>query len=443
MWPWARPQRILPATLWCWLAISLWLTLQPAYASTKRVDNSEQLRQALQHAEVGDNIHLNAGQYIGQFEITQAVSLSADKQAVIDAQGQGSALRVSSPNVIINGLTIRNWGRDLYQQDAAVHLAKGADQVQVKNCQLYGPGFGIFAVDIEQPLLSHNQIIGERQLYTLDRGDGIHLLRVNQARVEHNQISWVRDGVYLESGIDSQVNHNRFSDQQYGIHYMYTKADSAKANHAVDVDGGYALMNAYGIKLTDNFVRGAREFGVLLNLTNDATIANNVIVDTYDPNASGELLDEGKGIFIYGARGNLINANTIGNNQVGLSMAMGGESNVIYENQFIDNQIQVKYIGDVCVEWSHQGRGNYWSDYQGWDLTGNGIGESLHLPNDSLDRLFWLYPEARFLMDSPVVKLLKWLDNQVQQAAPKGVTDSYPILAPALVPQIAHLGREE
>lgn len=132
MWPWARPQRILPATLWCWLAISLWLTLQPAYASTKRVDNSEQLRQALQHAEVGDNIHLNAGQYIGQFEITQAVSLSADKQAVIDAQGQGSALRVSSPNVIINGLTIRNWGRDLYQQDAAVHLAKGADQVQVK-----------------------------------------------------------------------------------------------------------------------------------------------------------------------------------------------------------------------------------------------------------------------------------------------------------------------
>ncbi|WP_394203885.1 nitrous oxide reductase family maturation protein NosD [Shewanella waksmanii] len=431
------------------LSISSWALLAgmlimpwPLLAQTHSVNNAVELTAALQQAQKGEHIHLQAGQYQGQFQVLRPLTLTADKLAIIDAQGKGSAISVRSADVTLQGLSIRNWGNDLYQQHAGVHLSDQANNVQVIDCHFNGQGFGIFAVDVAAPQLSNNVIVGDRDRFTLDRGDGIHLLRVNDPKVTGNRISWVRDGVYLESGTGSVVDNNQFESQQYAIHYMYTQTDRASGNVAHDVDGGYALMNATGIVLEYNQVTAAREFGVLLNLTNDARIAFNHISDTFDPNSTGELLDEGKGIFIYGARGNELQANLMQNNQVGLSMAMGGESNRIFENQFIDNQVQVKYIGDVRVEWSHQGRGNYWSDYQGWDLNGNGIGETLHLPNDSLDRLFWLYPEARFLSESPVVKLLKWLDNQIQQYAPKGVTDSYPLLAPAPIPRLAKVARE-
>ena len=56
-----------------------------------------------------------------------------------------------------------------------------------------------------------------------------------------------------------------------------------------------------------------------------------------------------------------------------------------------------------------------------------GVFATFALPNDSLDRLFWLYPEARFLMDSPVVALLRWLALQFEIDRGKGVTDSSPL----------------
>ena len=34
-------------------------------------------------------------------------------------------------------------------------------------------------------------------------------------------------------------------------------------------------------------------------------------------------------------------------------------------NAFVGNRTQVKYVGTRDVEWSFEGRGNYWSDHPG------------------------------------------------------------------------------
>ena len=121
-------------------------------------------------------------------------------------------------------------------------------------------------------------------------------------------------------------------------------------------------------------------------------------------------------------------SNRFAHSDIGFYMAMGGEGNKVYENQFLDNFSQVKYVGDKLLEWSRDGRGNYWSGYLGWDHNLDGIGNTPYRPNDSIDKLFWLYPEASFLMDSPIVMVLRWVDRQFEIGADSGIIDSYPLL---------------
>ncbi len=394
-------------------------------------DSVTTLQRALNTVSAGGEILLEPGEYQGSFSITKAVKLIGREGVVFDAQGKGSALIVNASRVTIEGVRITNWGNDLYQKDAAILVNPDADYVRLLNNDLQGAGFGVYASDVRHLEVNNNQITGDEKRYLLDRGDGIYLKKVNNPIVSNNQIRHVRDGVYVESGVASQISNNQISQVQYGLHYMYTKQDLAKHNWVSRAIGGYALMSSESIHLIDNNVDNAKEFGVLLNLTHHANIESNQITSiSMSSRAEDDLFSLGKGIFAYGAKDNQIHRNYVAYNEIGVAMALGGEGNRVYQNHFVDNTTQVRYVGEKRVEWSFQGQGNYWSDYLGWDMDGDGIGDSHHLPNDRLDRLFWLYPEATFLMGSPVVKLLKWLDNQVQKEVSIGVIDSFPMMTP-------------
>ncbi len=42
-------------------------------------------------------------------------------------------------------------------------------------------------------------------------------------------------------------------------------------------------------------------------------------------------------------------------------------------------------MGTRHIEWSHEGRGNFWSDHPGFDLNGDGIADGVYRPNDLMD----------------------------------------------------------
>lgn len=397
-------------------------------AQELRVTDTESLIQALAQAQDGDSLVLATGVYEGAFRIAQSIHLKGETGTILDAQGQGSALTISAPKVVVEGLNIHHWGRDLYYHDAGILLMPGADKVLIKGNSFVGDGFGIYGEQITSPQIIDNSITGNKGIYVLDRGDGVYLKHVTGPNIQQNQFNFVRDGVYLESVKDSQIHHNQFAKLQYGIHYMYTQGDEAWQNQATNVDGGYALMTSKKIYLHHNRVSQARDFGILLNITNDSHIQANVATKVLHSQSSAELGNEGKGIFIYAAENNRIQDNEFSHSETGISMAMGGEKNRLWHNRIIANQTQVKYVGDTQLEWSYQGQGNYWSQYQGWDLNVDGIGDLVHRPNDSLDKLFWLYPEAKLLMESPVVLLLRWVERQFQPQSVSGVNDSFPLM---------------
>ena len=87
-------------------------------------------------------------------------------------------------------------------------------------------------------------------------------------------------------------------------------------------------------------------------------------------------------------------------------------------------------------EWSADGRGNYWSDYLGWDRNADGIGDVAYEPNDKVDQLMWMDPQVQLLMTSPAIELLRWVQRAFPVTRPPGVRDSFPLMrAPDLEAQ--------
>nr|WP_223296236.1 nitrous oxide reductase family maturation protein NosD [Shewanella halifaxensis] len=398
-------------------------------AANYSVSNAEGLKQQLLMVKAGDTVVLKAGEYSGHFEIHQPIMLMGEKGAIIDAQGSGSAISVFVSDVTISNLQVQNWGADLYELDSGILVQDNADRVRIESSHLKGDGFGIYSENSKHITVVNNVITGNPALYKLDRGDGVYLKGVDAPVVHDNKISHVRDGVYLETSTNSLVFDNRFHSAQYGIHYMYTKHDEGYGNEVDNVDGGYAIMSSEFVNLHQNQASNTLDFGVLLNISNHCIVSHNRLSLGHNPQGTAELGNEGKGIFIYGARDNEVSHNLFSTSDIGIYMAMGGEKNKVYGNQFVNNKTQVKYVGDSLLEWSHQGRGNYWSGYMGWDANHDGIADKPYRPNDSLDKLFWLYPEARFLMNSPVVALLRWVQGQFEVGAATGIVDSFPLIS--------------
>lgn len=103
-------------------------------------------------------------------------------------------------------------------------------------------------------------------------------------------------------------------------------------------------------------------------------------------------------------------------------------------NAFVANQTQVKYVGTRDVEWSFDGRGNFWSDHPAFDLDGDGIADSHFRPNDLMDHILWSQPAAAMLLGSPAVQLIRWSQAHFPATLPGGVVDSFPLMVPIDIP---------
>lgn len=375
---------IVTATLGALLALG-------AQAEEYVVDSPESFEDAFLDAEDGDTITIKAGVYEPEEPIeiiARGLTIRGEKGAVIDAGGEGSGIIIRVPRVRVENLTIRNYGGDLYNRDAGVKVADGADNVVLTGLTLQGPGFGVRADRLKDLTVEKCRIEGDVKRHVLDRGDGIFLNYVKSADLHENYLRNVRDGFYLENVDRARSDRNFFTGAQYGIHYMYTRDCSADANRAMGVRGGYALMSCETVTLTNSYSAHNIEFGILLNVADKCFVKDNIVEGVHNPKGRAALDNEGKGIFIYGPGKNRITQNYIADSDIGIGVALGGEGNEIWNNAFIDNRIQVRYVGEKPLEWSHEGRGNFWSTYLGWDMDHNGIGDRAYQPNDSLDRIF-------------------------------------------------------
>ena len=112
----------------------------------------------------------------------------------------------------------------------------------------------------------------------------------------------------------------------------------------------------------------------------------------------------------------------------------GSEGNEIDNNAFVNNRNQVKYVGTRYLDWSKNGRGNYWSDNPAFDLDADGIADTAYRPNDLVDKVLWTAPQAKVLINSPAMQVIRWAQAQFPALLPGGVVDSHPLISPPARP---------
>jgi nitrous oxidase accessory protein len=413
-----------------WLPLISLLLSSPAWAADWDVPNrAGAIAETLARAADGDTLRLAPGTYYETLVLDRPVALDGGGQATLDGQGQGSVVTVTSPDVTVQGLFVIGSGSDHGEIDSGIKLTKTATRAQVLDNRLEGNLYGIDIHGAKDSLVKGNRIIGRQDRRMNERGNGIYVWNAPGAVVDGNDVQYGRDGVFVNSSKRNRFINNRFRDLRFAVHYMYADDSEVSGNLSVGNDLGYAVMFTSRVKVLNNTSIDDREHGVMLNYANRSVISGNVVKGAKE-----------KCTFLYNANKNEFTDNWFEGCGIGIHFTAGSEGNRIVNNAFVGNRTQVKYVSTKWVEWSEEGRGNYWSDFAAYDVDGNGIADTPYRPNDSMDHVLWTQPAAKMLLGSPAVQLVRWSQSAFPALLPGGVMDSHPLMQPVEPDAVSQAG---
>ena len=406
------------------VALLALLLAMPAWAG-------DGLEQAVAAAPPGATISVPAGVHAVHLKLDRPITIVGEPGAVLDGGGNGDIVRISASNVIVRGLTLRHSGADLTAMNAGIYIERQARDIVVSGNRIEDSLFGIYLDGAANVRVERNTVRGMRNLRVSDRGDGIHLWNDTGCTIEANDVADARDGIYVYVSSNNTIARNVVHNVRYGVHYMYSQHNLLLGNISRGNLAGYALMSSHDLKVIGNSSEDEGSYGFLLNYINRSEIAGNRVhrINGQSDDAGGTIEGtEGKGLFVYLSQFNSFHDNLVADSQIGIHVTAGSESNRFWSNRFEDNRLQVKYVQNLAQEWSERGRGNFWSDYLGWDLDADGIGDIPFRPNDGVDVLLWKYPSARNLMSSPAVLLMRYVQRAFPVFTPPSVQDSHPLM---------------
>jgi nitrous oxidase accessory protein len=205
------------------------------------------------------------------------------------------------------------------------------------------------------------------------RGDGIKLWASPGTLLERNEMVRTSDLVVWYSA-NVILRGNVARDSRYGIHFMYSSDSVLEGNRLTDNRVGAFLMNSKRLVVRNNLFarnRGPSGYGMGLKDIDGLTVEGNRFVANR------------VGIYIANSPNDLdvtheIRANIIAYNDVGIAFLPDVRSNVFTGNGFVENGQQAVVLGGGGFRGNSfvkAGRGNYWSDYVGWDAGRDGVGD--------------------------------------------------------------------
>ncbi|EKE44828.1 hypothetical protein OCGS_1061 [Oceaniovalibus guishaninsula JLT2003] len=375
------------------------------------------LANAIAGADPGDVLTLESGRFEGAIVIDRPLTVTGPQDAIIDGMGQGTTITIDAPDVTLRGVTVTGSGMNGEDLDAGVKILEGADRALVEGNRLLGNLHGVDVHGGRDAQVRGNVIEGTRDPRMNDRGNGLYVWNSPGTVLDGNDVRWGRDGIFSNASRGGTYVNNTFRDLRFAVHFMYTNNSLVAGNVSVGNHLGYAIMFSNRVDVTDNLSLGDADHGIMLNYANNADVSGNLVRGGTN-----------KCTFIYNSHKNLIFDNTFQGCGIGIHFTAGSERNVLTGNAFVGNREQVKYVGTKDVEWSHEGRGNHWSDHPAFDLNGDGIADSSFRPNDLMDHILWSQPAASLLTGSPAVQLIRWAQSSFPATLPGGVIDSAPLM---------------
>lgn len=378
---------------------------------------------AIAAAHAGDTVQVRAGAYAGNLTLDKQITLAGVSRPTLRGEGVGSVVTVLADGCAIRGFTIEHSGGDLTREDSGILLKSHNNQIE--DNELRDILYGIYFYSSHGNTLRRNQIRGRPELEEGDRGAGLHLWNSPDNIIEDNIISEQRDGMYIQSCNGNQIRRNRVFNLRYGLHYMFSDRNVFEDNFFSNNVAGAAIMYSNHIEFRRNvFVhnRGFSSFGILFQECNELLAEENFIVD----NATG--------IFMESLRQSTFRHNIIANNDVALQMFSSSDANVFTENNFVDNLSPLRLIGrSTTTKWSESGRGNFWSDYDGYDLNEDGSGDVPFKIQNVFEQMEGNHPRLRLYLDSPAARAMAMAEKTFPILRGSSEIDESPLMKPVVL----------
>jgi nitrous oxidase accessory protein len=417
--PARRPEKYLRA-----LVVLLALALSAVAASSKTlvVKNSDfhSIQPAIDAAQPGDTVQVLAGTYAGNVLLDKQIILDAVGQPVLRGAGAGSVITTTADGCVIKGFVIEHSGAELSREDSGILLKSSNNRIE--DNELRDILYGVYFYSSHNNTIRRNHIHGRAELEEGDRGAGLHLWNSPDNIIEDNTISEMRDGLYVQSCNGNQIRRNRISNLRYGLHYMFSDRNVFEDNFFSNNVAGAAIMYSNHIEFRRNsFVhnRGFSSFGILFQECNELIAEENFIVD----NATG--------IFMEALRKTTFRHNTIANNDVAMQMFSSSDANVFTDNNFVNNLSPLQLIGrSTTTKWSENGRGNFWSDYDGYDLNEDGRGDVPQKIQNVFEYLEGNHPRLRVFLDSPAARAMAVAEKTFPILRGSSEIDEAPLMKP-------------
>lgn len=380
------------------------------------------LQAAVDAAKPGDVIAPEAGVYAGHLVIDKALTLDGRGVVTLDAGGEGSVIRLNTDGATLRGLVLRNSGDQHNDLDAGIQV-RGSYNV-IKDNVIEDSLFGIDVQQSNNNIIRRNAI-GSKAFDLGVRGDGIRLWYSRDNVIEDNTVENSRDVVVWYSG-DNKIRRNVITGGRYGLHFMYAQYNLVEDNLFRDNSVGAFLMYSDGIVLRNNRIShgiGATGMGIGLKESSDVTIENNTIVYC----ATGLYLDVSP---FQPDTTNRIRANRLAFNNIGILFHNDWTGNILQDNRLENNFAQVSVNAGASAK-RNDWDGNYWDDYRGFDLDGDGVGDSPHVMRVYADRLWMDVPPAAFFKGSAILSVLDFMERLAPFTEPiQLLSDARPKMSP-------------
>jgi nitrous oxidase accessory protein len=365
---------------------------------------SRDVQSLIDDAEPGSVVEVGSGTYEGGIVIDKPITLKGIGDPVIDGGGKGDVVKITASDVTIEGFVIRASGISVTNSDAGVIAGIEKERisgVRVIDNHIEDVLFGVSLEWVDDAEVTGNNILG-KDLNPSRRGDSIRLFESTSVLVDSNRIVGGRD-LALWYSTDLVIRGNRLEKSRYGLHSMYASDVLLEENVIRDNSVGAFLMYGTGLK-----------------------VERNTFADNYGPSGYGLGLKDVDGVDVVGNRFvanrvgifndnsptepepiHHITNNIIAFNEIGVLLMPSVRNNIFNDNAFIDNteQVSLTTTGHLeADEWAEGGKGNYWSDYSGYDADRDGIGDREYKVDDLFSSMKDSYPNLVFLTGTPAAR---------------------------------------
>ena len=372
------------------------------------------LAEAVELANPGDEIFIKKGIYkVIDLEINKALVIRGEEGTILDGNNEGGILVLKSDNIELRDIKLINVPVSYIKDYAAVKLVRVKNFI-IDNIILENVFFGILVEKSHHGKIT-NSVISSKAKDEANSGNGIHVWHCSNMEITGNEVFGMRDGIYFEFVTESMIHSNNSYDNiRYGLHFMFSNNDTYYNNVFTNNGAGVAVMfskfiTMYQNKFSHNW--GSASYGLLLKEIYDTQIYNNL----FEENTIGI---KGEGC----TRINYKN-NTFLRNGWAIKIAGACYANIFEYNDFMHNSLDLAYNTKVN---DNKFENNYWSEYSGYDLDKDGVGDVPFRPVKLFSYVVNETPEALVLLRSLFVDIINFSEKVTPIFTPDNLLDEKP-----------------